>query len=204
MIVSEKHKFAYIAIPKTGTTSVHRAFSNLNDDTLFIEDKNHDHEGRVNKFMYKHINIKKLKPQIENFDKYYKFTFVRNPYARFVSWVYYYHGLHGLYKHDKSNLDKYSFKELIPECPKYVWHSQLEYVLSEDGKNLMNFVGKLENFQEDLNTICDKIAIPRQELPHKNKSKHKHYTEYYDDETRSMVAEKFAEDIEYFGYEFGD
>ena len=63
--------------------------------------------------LYKHITATDLEKQIENFDKYFKFTFVRNPYARFVSWVYYYHELHGLYKHDKSNLDKYSFKELI-------------------------------------------------------------------------------------------
>ena len=86
----------------------------------------------------------------------------------------------------------------------YTFVNNIPFLISENTNLKADFIGKFENLQEDFNIVCEKIGIPQRQLPHKNKSRHKYYTEYYDNETRDIIAEKYAKDIEYFSYKFGE
>ena len=206
-MISHRHKCIFIHIPKCGGTSI--------EDILFKPLKerttkdlwmlpNEYQTGGLQHLMSSHI-IEEVGGDI--FSKYFTFSFVRNPWDKMVSQYNY------TIAKRKDLLDHIgitksaSFEEYI-NCVSSTeifvqWDQQYKF-LYINKKCVVDFIGRFENLQEDFNVVCNKIGIPQQQLPHKNATKHKHYTEYYDDETRQIVAEKYAKDIEYFGYEFGE
>jgi hypothetical protein len=206
MRTSHKHKFVFIAPPKTASSSVRKSLNPFSDIRSC---------GDVSSSLYYHVKPEKLKKYFEdknwNWDEYYKFAFVRNPWSRLVSQWQYRLRIASKPSAEWETFGKNSIKfinkhKTFDEYIRNIKNPNLCYnwIYNRTGNQLVDFVGKFENLQEDFNIICDKLGIPQQELPHKNKSKHKHYTEYYDDETLEIVAKKFSKDIEYFGYEFGD
>lgn len=196
MRISHKHKFIFISTPKTGSESVRAAlnqFSDIQSSTgMYAHHKTYDQ-------ILMDFNYAK---------DYISFGFARNPWGRCVS-----HWFH-IKKHAQNN--KHDYGDRCRQILKTIFHFE-DYLLSENtlrpcfnwlsSNNLdidVHFFGKLETIQEDFDTICGKIGIPQQQLPNKNKTNHKHYNEYYDDETRSIVAEVFSKDIEHFKFEYGN
>ena len=73
MIIDE-HKAIFIHIPKNAGTSIETLFAN---SSFRIQP-------------YKHANIHEIKRKfLELYDSHRKFTIVRNPYDKMVSWYFY-------------------------------------------------------------------------------------------------------------------
>ena len=187
-MISHKDKFIFIHIPKCGGSSVEKCLK-------WKGCKHHTMEF-----------YKKENPNID-LNNYYKFTFVRNPWSRAVSWFFFHRRMKRLKLYQGLSFQNWCKNDL----PTHWCYIQGTGWKGKDPLNCQawiteqkqyDFIGRFENLQEDFNTICDKIGIPQQVMPHENLTKHKHYTEYYDDETREIIAKKYAKDIEYFGYKF--
>lgn len=194
-MIDHKNKCIFIHLAKTGGTSIEKCL--VQKDWWHVNRKTKHLSAKSASIIYK-----------DYWNEYYKFSFVRNPWSLMPSWYRFRRVKENQGMDFKSFLLYYDFssktaageKSWLPDTL-----SQFE-LLIENGQPLVDFVGKFENLQENFNTVCDKIKVPHQKLlhVHKTNKKSKHYTEYYNEETKQIVAEKYAKDIEYFGYEFGE
>ena len=198
-MISHKYKFIFLHIPKCAGSSLNQVFLQYGDDP---------------EFNFSHPTFQQYCDKHKQSIDYTKIISIRNPWDRLVSTFYYLKDGGNGYFYDIElkkifNIYETNFKDWVVHFLKKALELDLRinhfkpisfYISKKD----IDCVIRTESIQEDFNIVCDKIGIPRQELININKSKHKHYSEYYDDETRAIVAELYAKDIEYFGYKFGE
>jgi hypothetical protein len=226
-MISHIQKFIFIHIPKCAGSSIIKTVTSGPNPLWKLFQRRVHHEPLD--------SYRRAFPK--EFDEYFKFSIVRNPWARVVSLYFFrkkrsavpgvdvtlnWNGTRASPHWPSAELiAKTSFRETVlnslnqtPEFSEMVPPKDVNETawlepacfpwITIDGKIGLDFVGKVETIQQDFGTICYKTGIPRLQLLHANKTHHKHYTEYYDNETREIVAKKYAKDIELFGYEFGD
>jgi hypothetical protein len=140
-----------------------------------------------------------LRHLYNSWDGWFSFAFVRNPWDRMVSAYSYLLG-HGM----EETFEDFVYRHNLPSTSHEIRDHTIPCHLHthHDGKLMVDFVGRYENFDEDIVEIMSRFG--RKRLPPvANPSKRTHYTDYYTDDTRKRVAEVFAEDIDLFGYRYG-
>ena len=162
-----------------------------------------------------HCTIKQIRDLYNvDIDSYFKFCVVRNPWSRAVSdWKWWIRADSPF----REQLKNTSLKDYLLSTNGYeninhlnnMWgrgdhfRTQCEFT-DIDNINKMDFVLKFENLQHDWKKLCDKLNIGNDKLPRAHVNQHgaPHYTEYYDQETREIVNQKFAADIDRYDYQF--
>jgi len=153
----------------------------------------------------KHSRAMEIKKYIgsQNWEDYFTFSFVRDPWDRIVSLYYWYQSYNwndpeGLAKKIRKipDFDGFVKSEFLqqPSCSDYICDS---------GKSIVDFIGKLENFETDFKNVCNEIGLPEIQILKENISQRKRdYKEYYNEETIQLIAKKYDDDIKNFNYGF--
>jgi chondroitin 4-sulfotransferase 11 len=215
MPVSDDKKFIYVHIPKCAGSSIASAMRS-SGIKLRLKGRATCDDKTAYKFddmWLHHLPAATLRRIVtpEQWNTYFKFSFVRNPWDVAVSTYFY---------HKRRIAESKEFRDNHPEIvslysrassfdewvalqsrDKFYIRPMTDYLLDETGELCLDFIGRYETLGDDFSRVCHRIGIAMP-IPHMNGTERGPYRDYYTETTRNLVAEAFAQDIEAFGYSF--
>lgn len=215
MIINPSKRFVFVHVPKVAGTSITNA---LGGRTGMFWASNAEGERQL---FSTHTYASELRRFIgpAQYNAYYKFAFVRNPWDRLFS-------LYNFMTHSKEiNRQGQIFDQEEAERRGFKWFllenrmkstrvklygvdlnvcqqttPQLDW-LSDGDKLIVDFVGTYENLQQDFQLVSDSLKLDAT-LPWENKHTRRRYIDVYDNEMIDFVAHYHKKDIDMFGYTF--
>jgi hypothetical protein len=200
-MISLQKRFLFVHIPKTAGNSIQTALRDYSEDELVALRKEQDGIERFglrnpNYEIKKHSTLREYRDALgqEQFRDLYKFTCVRNPWDRMVSYYF-------TPTQTPETWDRRKFRKIISKGVSVGDYLRLDNGEGDPFANV-DYIMRFENLTEDFLTVCRTLAVSPLALPRYNRSSREHYSKYYDDELRELVRTRFAAEIERFGYTF--
>ena len=208
LIHNNKPQFIFVAVPKTGTTTIQNF---MRDNHVFPELATKKCKWLIGDY---HCSIEEIykKYKINDTKNYFKFAFHRNPWDRMVSFWHDYttDRLHLTWSKDL--LDYKNFQTFVLEFQNSKWRYHKNFKPTVEythinGKQEVDKIGIYENFIDDIKYCFAKINLPYDKFSHTKKlrraPREKNYKTYYNNEKIiQAVADAFADDIKLFGDKF--
>lgn len=144
------------------------------------------------------------------FARAFKFAIVRNPFDRMASLYFYLKRIQCSEVPEAMDFADFCRKVARGEHPPVGLYNyrglnqcnpMADWLTDESGKLLVDDWGRYETLAEDFARIGKRLGI-YESLPHENRGEHRPYREYYNAETRAIVADIYRRDLELFSYEF--
>lgn len=227
-MISHSHKVVFVHVPKVAGQSIEHMFLEQLEldwehrDSLLLR-KKEAHEKGPERLAHltaqQYVGLGYIEK--EKFESYFKFSFVREPYKRVFSF-------YNFLGYSRVISLRTFIKKVLPEKLKqkdFFFLSQYDYLYSDEGKLLVDYVGRLENIKEDIQQVITQVNLERASLPHVNKSKgewrrairillnnptlvarlnfgnhRKSFDQQFDQELKQLVSEMYAQDFEAFNY----
>ncbi len=221
MRISHKYKFIFISKPKCASSSIRHMLDEYSDI------KSND----VYPFHH-HVTAFELKTYFEkmgwNWEEYYSFCTLRNPWDMIVSWYHYakpdkkgnyfyqpnVYNSNNLIDFENWIINKRKTFHKTHYCRKLSKHSLniftndfsgitiKKYTEDNDGNRLVNKVIKVENLALGIPKVFRKLGLNTTSVPVMNTTNHENYKQYYSEKTYNIIAKEFESDINLGNYEF--
>lgn len=148
----------------------------------------------------------------KDFNNYFKFCFVRNPWDRLYS-AYSFLKAGGWHERDAAWAEKNltEFKDFNDFVINWLNHDRLyshmhfwpqsDFICNDWGKPIIDYLGYFESIDSDYKYISGQLNVTEQ-LQHKNSSKRLGYKDIYNEESINKVRHLYDSDIKNFGYRF--
>lgn len=191
MIISHKLKIIFIHVHRTGGTTFTNILRKNLVDNLEI--------------LTQHTNAKSINPTfLEKYYDYYIFGFTRNPWDRILSW----YSLIHLNNQKSLAEERKRFEEFIENdyasdfTTPFFHYNSLDYFTNKKGELIVDKIFHYKNLEDEIGVLLNKFNLPLTEITVVNETPEKNYKDYYTDKSRSLIAQKCKNDIQYFNYNF--